>query len=283
MLKIIIILLLIILIIRMIYENRLLTTTYYTVESEKLPDDFKGARIVLLSDLHNNSFGRNNEELVKVIDDANPDVIIIVGDMLVGHPRADNEIALNLVKELAKNYPVFYSKGNHEQKLSINPLARDSYIQYEKSLKEAGVKYLVNDSICHNNIMVTGLDISIDFYRKRKRPKMRVSYLEETINKTEKDKFTILLAHNPLYFKEYTKWGADLVLAGHIHGGIIRIPGLGGMISPLYRFFPHYDYGEFKEGDSTMILSRGLGSHTIKLRLNNIPEVVVIDLMKEKN
>ena len=184
MLKIIIILLLIILIIRMIYENRLLTTTYYTVESEKLPDDFKGARIVLLSDLHNNSFGRNNEELVKVIDDAKPDVIIIVGDMLVGHPRADNEIALNLVKELAKNYPVFYSKGNHEQKLSINPLARDSYIQYEKSLKEAGVKYLVNDSICHNNIMVTGLDISIDFYRKRKRPKMRVSYLEETINKT---------------------------------------------------------------------------------------------------
>lgn len=280
MLNNILILLLIILVIRMIFENKMLSTTHYTISSEKFSANFQGKRIILLSDLHNNSFGKNNKKLLNAIHDSKPDVIMIAGDMLVGHPKADNTVALKLVEELARQYTVFYSKGNHEQKLSLNPLTWDSsYKEYEDKLKKSNVKFLVNESENYENIIVSGIDISIDFYRKFNRPEMSVSYLEESLKKPDMDKFTILLAHNPMYFKDYVKWGADLVLSGHVHGGIARIPGLGGVISPQYKFFPKYDYGEFKEGSSTMILSRGLGAHTIKLRLFNLPELVVIDLI----
>lgn len=283
MLNNILIFLLVVLIIRMIIENRVLSSTHYTVASKKLPDDFAGKRIILLSDLHNNSFGRNNKKLLEAIHRAKPDIIMIAGDMLVGHPNSNNSVAINLVKELAKHYTIFYSKGNHEQKLSINPLSCDSsYKEYEDTLKRSNVKYLVNESVKYDDFMISGLDISMDFYRKRKRPKMSAQYLEKTIKKPDKDHFSILLAHNPMYFKEYVEWGADLVLSGHVHGGIVHIPGLGGVISPQYIFFPKYDHGEFREGTSTMILSRGLGSHTIKLRLFNLPELVVIDLMREE-
>lgn len=282
MAKNILIVLLIVLLIRMIYENKLLTTTYYTVSSAKLPAGFKKKRIVFLSDLHNNSFGRNNEKLLNAIHDAKPDVIIIGGDMIVGRPDMDHSIALNLIKELGKDYTVFYGKGNHEQKLSSDSVTCDpSYEEYEERLKQSNVRLLSNESEKYDGLIVAGLDISIDFYRKRNRPVMSAAYLENTIKKTDGSQFTILLAHDPVYFKDYVNWGADLVLAGHVHGGIMRIPGLGGMISPRYTFFPHYDYGEFKEENSTMILSRGLGSHTIKLRLNNIPEIVVIDLARK--
>lgn len=283
MLNSILILLLIVLVIRMFFENKILSSTLYTIASEKFPGDFTGKRIILLSDLHNNSFGKNNEKLLEAIHNAKPDVIMIAGDMLVGHPKANNTVALNFVKELGKQYTVFYSKGNHEQKLSLNPITNDSsYKQYEDTLRNCNIRYLVNESEKFEDLLISGLDISMDFYRKRHRPKMSLEYLEETIEKPDKDHFSILLAHNPMYFKKYVKWGADLVLSGHVHGGIVHIPGLGGVISPQYIFFPKYDHGEYKEKSSTMILSRGLGAHTIKLRLFNLPELVIIDLIRKE-
>lgn len=275
----IILVLLTILMIRMILENKLLSITFYHVNSSKLPKDFKGKRIVLLTDLHNNHFGKRNKKLLDAIDKQKPDIVMIVGDMLIGHSKADNFIAYDLVREIAKKYKVYYSYGNHEKKLSINPKTCDStFLDYENTLRNHGVHFLVNQTENIKNIAITGLDISIDFYLKRHRPNMDRLYLEDTLGKIDKSKFNILLAHNPVYFKEYANWGADLVLSGHVHGGIIRIPGLGGFISPQYVFFPKYDHGKFKEGSSTMILSRGLGSHTLKVRLFNKPELVVIDL-----
>ena len=96
------------------------------------------------------------------------------------------------------------------------------------------------------------------------------------MGENDRDRLTILLAHNPEYFKTYADWGADIVLSGHYHGGILRFPGLGGFISPKLRFFPEYDYGVFDEGRSTLYVTCGLGQHTMKLRLNNIPEVVKV-------
>lgn len=274
-------LVLLILIIDMILENHFFGTTFYKVKADRLPKEWDGKRILLLSDLHNNQFGKKNEKLITKIKELKPDALLIAGDMLIGHSDVDNTIAKELVCELAASFPVYYGKGNHEQKLSQNPLSMDSsYREYVEDLERAGVRYLINETVKLWGANVVGLDIAVDFYRKRKRPKMDQEYLESIIGTAESDQAYVMIAHNPMYFQEYAKWGADLVLSGHVHGGIARIPGLGGVISPQYIFFPHYDAGHFEEGNSTMILSRGLGAHTIKLRLFNHPELVVLDFYR---
>ena len=112
---------------------------------------------------------------------------------------------------------------------------------------------------------------------------MKKEYLEGLLPEGRQDCFQILLAHNPDYFPAYAAWGADLVLSGHLHGGVIRLPLLGGVISPRLHLFPHYDGGKFTCGNSTMIVSRGLGMHTIPFRFNNPGELVDITIRKRKN
>ena len=101
------------------------------------------------------------------------------------------------------------------------------------------------------------------------------------VGKSERDKYQVLIAHNPLYFPEYAEWGADMTVSGHVHGGIIRLPLLGGVISPAIALFPKYDGGKYMRGDKAMILSRGLGTHTIHVRFNNPGEVSVIKVRRE--
>ncbi|MDE6892596.1 MAG: hypothetical protein K2P50_12455, partial [Lachnospiraceae bacterium] len=106
---------------------------------------------------------------------------------------------------------------------------------------------------------------------------MEVSYLDRLIGRPDKSRATVLIAHNPRYFEVYAGWGADFVVSGHVHGGLMRLPFLGGVISPALKLFPKYDGGEFHEGKSTLILGRGLGTHTLPIRIFNPGEVVVID------
>ena len=112
---------------------------------------------------------------------------------------------------------------------------------------------------------------------------MKKEYLDELLPEQRTDCFQILLAHNPDYFPEYAAWGADLVLSGHLHGGVARLPLLGGVVSPRLHFFPRYDGGKFTHGNSVMIVSRGLGMHTIPFRFNNPGELVEITIRKRKN
>lgn len=270
-----------------IYDNNHLTIVHYKVSSKKIPKEFHDLRIALLTDLHNNSYGEENKELIDKIENQKPDIIVIAGDMLVGNLGHDTKIPLHLISELSGKYPIYYANGNHEQRLGIYEETKDSlYLDYVNQLKKMGVQLLINESITidrgESSIVITGLEIHQDFYKKKKRPKMSREYLDKTLGKANKSHYNLLIAHNPVYFKDYEKWGADLVVSGHVHGGIIRLPLLGGVISPQYHFFPKYDGGEYKENDSTMILSRGLGSHTIKLRFHNRPELVMITL-KGKN
>lgn len=270
-----------------IYDNNHLTIVHYKVSSKKIPKEFHDLRIALLTDLHNNSYGEKNKELIDKIENQKPDIIVIAGDMLVGNLGHDTKIPLHLISELSGKYPIYYANGNHEQRLGIYEETKDSlYLDYVNQLKKMGVQLLINESITidrgESSIVITGLEIHQDFYKKKKRPKMSREYLDKTLGKADKSHYNLLIAHNPVYFKDYEKWGADLVVSGHVHGGIIRLPLLGGVISPQYHFFPKYDGGEYKENDSTMILSRGLGSHTIKLRFHNRPELVMITL-KGKN
>lgn len=265
--------------------NKKFKVVSYKVYADNIPESFHRCRFVLLSDLHNNIFGKDNSILIEAIRLQNPDYIVIAGDMLVGNVSHDYKIAIDLIGALAKDYIIYYGNGNHEHRLSLNIETKDTiYNPFVQELEKLGVRLLVNEREFikrgNSTISITGLQIDADFYKKKGRPIMDSDYLEKCIGVNNPNLYQILIAHNPVYFKEYKRWGANLVLAGHLHGGIIRIPGIGGLISPQYKFFPKYDGGIFNEEKSTMIISRGLGMHTLKIRLFNKPELVVFELKK---
>lgn len=267
-------------------ENHHLTVSKYKIHSDKLPAEFDNVKIVLLTDLHNNSFGKNNEHLLRRIRNEHPDYIMVAGDMLIGHNKADYYDTLNLLETLSKEFGIYYVNGNHEQKLAEGEETKDTiYKEYHDILAAYGIHFVHNKTIKIKRkdatINITGLEIASDYYNKINRPEMTNEYIKKCIGRCDPKTYTILLAHNPMYFNYYADWGADLVLSGHVHGGIMRLPLLGGVISPQYILFPHFDSGRFELNSSTMLLSRGLGVHTIKIRIFNRPEIMVFTLNKE--
>lgn len=210
--------------------------------------------------------------------------------MIVSKASNTYENAVKLMEVLAKRYPVYYGNGNHEERLLWKsqecPEAGQIYKDYMKALKNCGIHHLYNDTVKIEEggsyLYLSGLEISERYYDKFDFPNMPVSYLEKHLGKCEKDSFHILLAHNPCYFDAYAAWGADLTLSGHLHGGIMRLPVLGGVIAPSYQLFPKYDAGLFRKGKKRLIVSVGLGSHSIKVRLFNPPKIDVITLAREE-
>ncbi len=239
----------------------------------------KDGTIILLSDLHNKSFGKKNEKLLAEIERIHPDMIWIAGDMYTSVKGGDTRTARELVCALAAHYPVYYGNGNHEHKTRLYPEYFGAmYQEYADALKTVGVRHLVNEKISLPpfNMDVYGLEIEREYYGKFKSVKMEVSYLEGLLGKPDPSRFSVLIAHNPDYFETYAKWGADLVVSGHVHGGLMKLPFLGGVISPAFRLFPVYDGGIFKKNGATMVLGRGLGTHTLPIRIFNPGELVVI-------
>ncbi|MBQ3105098.1 MAG: metallophosphoesterase [Lachnospiraceae bacterium] len=254
----------------------------YTLESRKIVSPYS---FVVLADLHNKQYGAHNWKLLQAIDRLHPEGIFLAGDMLTSIKGRDFTPALELIHRLAEKYPIFYGAGNHETRLFLYPEVYGKMgEEYERSLLEKQVRILHNEGcgLPEYNIHVTGLELTREYYRRMQKVRMASSYLEETLGKPDKEVFQILLAHNPEYFKEYAKWGADLVLSGHLHGGIMRLPLLGGVISPSLKLFPGYDSGMYHQGDSAMVLSRGLGVHTIPLRIFNPGELILIELLPAK-
>lgn len=240
-------------------------------------------RIAVVSDLHNREFGNYNRRLVKKIDDIKPDIIIVPGDLITGKPAYENEISIELIKTLGSKYPVYIGRGNHELRAD---LYRDKYGDmwdelYDKTSKYA--KWLLNEKIYLEkyNIVLSGADIGNEYYRRFKTNPMPVDYMESILGSCDTDCYNIMIAHNPDYFPMYSGYGADLTLSGHVHGGIIIIPGMGGLLSPMVRFFPRYYKGLYEYDGKQMIVSAGLGNHTINFRVNNNPELICINLCGE--
>lgn len=269
------------------YENKNLKVENYRIKSARLPDMFDDFKIVFLSDLHAVSFGEGNHKLIEQIDRIHPDMILVGGDMIVGKKDQTTEVAYELLHHLAMGYPVVCANGNHEYRMKLyRELYGTRYDCYVSDLRASGVTYLENNSIKiiknGESITVTGLELARKYYQRGAKTPMQPAYLNKVLGSKIKNQFQILLAHNPLYFPEYAKWGADLVLSGHNHGGLIRLPFLGGLVSPQMTFFPQYDAGYYCIGDSQMIISRGLGTHTFPIRVWNRPELSVIHLQGEK-
>lgn len=259
----------------------MLRTVSYEISSGRLPEAFEGFRIAQLSDLHGALHGARNELLVRKIREVQPDVIVMTGDMADTSRQAFARLA-ELCHQLCERYPVYYVVGNHEQALEREQLTR-----LLRRLRSLGVVILDNSwcSISRGGVFVKlyGLVTPMVYYKDRLKEYRKGIYFsaedtEGALGRADTDCFCILLAHNPLYFPSYRIWGADLTFSGHIHGGIIRIPGLGGLLSPDMTLFPKYDGGHFEEEGRHLVVSRGLGNRFL-VRVGNPPELVVVTLV----
>lgn len=251
------------------WGNRAITTSEYAVASPAVPRSFDGLRIAQISDLHNDPFGKSYCSLVKAVQAAKPHLIVITGDMLDAR-RTNIPRALEAAQALLTIAPCCYVKGNHEAR---NP----QYPIFEAGLREAGVHVLRRENRVLNrgngHLTIIGIDCP---YGDDSYP----AYLYELAAQAEG--FTLLLAHHPEPFDTYCKAGVDLALCGHTHGGQLRLPFIGGVIAPHQGFFPKYDAGLYERGKTKMIISRGLGNSLFPLRINNRPELVVVELRREE-
>lgn len=263
----------------MCYDCNRFVTVAYEVESGKITGEYTFA---LLSDLHNKSFGKQNEKLLRKIDELAPDAILAAGDILSAHDtRKKYYVAVDLMRRLSAKYPVYYGMGNHEHHLGLFPEETgDAYEDYMEKLNSFGIEPLINESVGlpSVNINISGLQVERCYYRKFRTYPMPDTYLSDLLGEAKRDKFQILIAHNPDYFTDYVKWGADLVVSGHVHGGLMKLPVIGGVISPKLTLFPKYDGGRYEKENTVMIVSRGLGTHTLPIRIFNPGELVMIHL-----
>ena len=261
-----------------LYDTHHFVMVRYCLTSPKLK---KETRLVMLSDLHNYQYGRENSQLLDAIKKEQPDMIVIAGDMITAHKKEKIDHTMALLKKLKEQYPLYYAFGNHEQKIMHYPERYGNMNEkFAKALKESGIEPYRNARVRlpDRGIDLYGAEIGQAYYQRFNKRPMEEDYLDTLLGKPDPSAFCLLLAHNPDYFPEYAKWGADLVLAGHIHGGIVRLPFFGGVIAPSMRLFPKYDGGAFYEGDSVMFLGRGIGTHSPNVRLFNPGELIVVDL-----
>jgi len=272
----------VILMAEIIRELHTFVITRYRLSSPKLADLRENLKIIVLSDLHDRSYGMGNEKLLAAIRLENPDAIMVVGDMLVTRKPTSYIKVQAFLTEVAKICPIYYSNGNHEQRLKENPEVYGSYEEYVEELIPAGIRMLENDSVYIKvnsvRIRVSGLELPSEAYRRFGRKAMSAKALRNLLGEADLDSYQILLAHDPAHYPAYKRWGADLVLSGHTHGGIIRIPNWRGVITPQGRLFPKYSGGLYKEGSQAFVVSRGLGTHTVNVRLLNQPELIVLTL-----
>ena len=265
------------------YERDCLVTEEYWIASEKIHG--QGKAIVFLTDLHNKEFGEENSRLLETVRKVKPDAVLFGGDgMVAKRGNSDVRIPLALLTELAKEFPVYCGNGNHESRmLWKSEIYGEAYENYRTALENAGIRYLSNEAAdLDSDIRIYGLDLPKSAYLPRS-GEIPEGLLKETLGEPDPEKFCLLLAHSPLFFEEYAAWGADLTLSGHFHGGTIRLPLVGGVMTPQYQFFYPRCAGYFelpgKEREKgRMIVGRGLGTHSINIRLNDKPQVVVVRL-----
>ncbi len=237
--------------------------------------------LVFLSDLHDKEFGKDNESLMASLKNIHPDAVLIGGDTMVTKPgKAKLEVTERFLQALTAICPVYYGNGNHEQRMrKERQTYGDRYKEFRRILRKYKVWYLSDASVeMDEDIRISGLDIDEAYYRDLLPPRMKEEYVEKHLGKADGTRFQILLAHSPLFFRAYRNWGADLSLCGHFHGGTIRLPLLGGVMTPQYQFFLPCCAGTFERKGRWMMVSRGLGTHSVNIRLRNRPQVLVIRL-----
>ena len=272
---IIILTIIVILCIWIIWSNMAVQFTNIKITVGDLPDAFSGFKIAHISDLHNAEFGDDNEVIIDFLKSASPDIIAITGD-IVDSNHTDISIAVEFVNNIVGIAPCYYVTGNHEAWIG------SEYSELEDALTDAGVIVLHDEMVTLERdgqiIQIVGLDdpdFSSDAYKYSSSEEL-ISAKLESIGAT--GDFTILLSHRPEVFDAYVENGINLALCGHAHGGQFRIPFVGGLVAPNQGLFPEYDAGVYWKNGTAMVVSRGIGNSVITIRINNRPEVILIEL-----
>ena len=261
-----------------VWGNTALMTNAVAISSSRIPAAFSGFRIAQVSDLHNAEFGKNNAELLKLLSESRPDIIVITGDLIDAN-HTDVGIALGFAQESVRIAPTYYVTGNHEA-------ASPQYDTLKAGLEEAGVIVLEDEAVSleRNGETITLLGLGDPDFTVKGDMFGETSAMVSTKLKNLDDGeggYTILLSHRPELFETYVNCGIDLVFAGHAHGGQFRLPFIGGVIAPNQGLFPKYDAGLYTDGGTNMVVSRGIGNSIIPLRFNNRPEIVLVELNAE--
>lgn len=256
---------------------KLITISKYKIEDKKIPKSFDGYKVLHLSDWHCTNYGKNNSRLINLIKKQDYDVIFVSGDFAV---RQTHEYlpAISFLKELT-NKPIYFIWGNHELALT-----KEEYLDFWDRLDKIGVRVVENEHIAltknNESIMLYGLRYNSQDHDTKniKKPEIENKYLKSYIaalGELDKTKYNILLTHDPMYFNVYVKEGFDLVYAGHLHGGAIRI--LGFCLSKLKSglVITRLGAGMKKKENTKMIVSRGIGNSTIPIRVFNSPEISI--------
>lgn len=262
--------------VQLIVSNLKIEVSTYVVSTERVPEGLDGFRIVQISDLHNAEFGKDNEKLIALLEEAEPDIIVISGDMIDSR-NTNVKVALKLAEAMVAIAPCYYVNGNHEARLS-------EYADLGDGLTALGVVVLEDSSVtverCGEIFTVVGVSdpsFKVDYLTDDEESVMRQT-LDEL---ADTDGFTVLLSHRPELFELYAEYGFDLVFSGHAHGGQFRLPFIGGLYAPGQGLLPEYDAGVFTSAGTNMIVSRGIGKSVVPMRINNSPEIVVVELKAE--
>ena len=257
-------------------DNALIHTTYTTVQIKGLPDSFSGYRIVQVSDLHNNLYGPGQSYLISCIKAAKPDIIVVTGD-LIDRNTHDVDNAMAFISRAVEIAPVFYVTGNHESDVL------NEYKDLMIRMNRAGVTELDNKSTSlvsdGDVITLAGIrDPAFDWSRSS--AETADAEIKKALEGCDREQVTVLLSHRPERLKTYAANGVDLVLTGHAHGGQVRLPFVGPIYSPSQGPFPKLTSGLYREGETQMFVSRGIGNGIAPYRFNDGPELAVIILEK---
>lgn len=266
-----IIIILITVMLYLIYDANRIKIVKYDIASDKLPKEFAGYKILQISDLHGKQYGKNNEKLIYKINNENPDIVVMTGDMS-NYNFKKLEPFYKFIEQISKTHKVIYVLGNQEKGYSYEKLK-----QYKAKIRSYGVIILNNEKQIikkdDKKINIYGMNYKRNMYLEpntKKTKDKNYNLLLKDMGNLDKNEYNIFLTHDASNFETYAKWGADLTFAGHLHGGMIRIFGIG-LLSPKREFFPKYSKGKYKIDNSTLISNTGLG----KLRIFNPPEIII--------
>lgn len=274
-------------------QNHNIELTGYKYKSDKIPEEFDGFRIIHLSDMHNCVYGNEADDLIKKVKQNKPDIIVITGDSFDSRRRQYFD-SLDIIKKLALICPVYFVTGNHEE---LSPDLKEIFLD---EIRKSGVNILDGETVeikkSDTSIYLSGVsDYTSSANEKGLLKKafdkeltcedledMKKAFVDkmENLSAYKPDGFNILLSHRPEMNEIYSANNFDLVFCGHAHGGQFRIPPIGAIYSPGQGFFPKYSEGLHLFGNTTMIVSRGLGNSSFPIRINNRPQIVICQLQK---
>lgn len=257
------------------WGNRFIEVTHIKISDRFIPEQFDGFVIVHVSDLHNAEFGENQYDILQKVRNANPDIIVITGD-LVDSSHTNVGIAMKFVEGISKVAPVYYVSGNHEAWSESYPILREQLEQNDIFVLDDKSVHLLQGETAIQLIGLSDPDFMLQSDLFGEKEAMINHKLQEIVK--DNSYYSILLSHRPELIEAYSNYSIDLVLSGHAHGGQFRLPFIGGIIAPDQGFFPKYTAGMYTVGRTRMIVSRGLGNSIIPIRMNNRPELVVVEL-----